>query len=109
MLDVLNEESLFDAWKKDRLTRGWKDESGPGYIDLSLNVNNGKSGSRRVTYYVTLEGRDLKKIKLKITCSMPGRDEDVIVSKVVPLNKPDQIRKVADIITDNIDRSALYD
>ena len=94
VLDILNEDPGFDYWKKYKMTRGWQDESGPGYIDLSFSVNNHRTASRqRVEYIVTLEGRDLKKIKLEIIRRVRG-DEDVIISKVVPLEKPDQIRKV---------------
>lgn len=108
VLDILNEDPGFAYWKKYKMTRGWQDESGPGYIDLSFSVNNHRTASRqRVEYIVTLEGRDLKKIKLEVTRRVRG-DEDVIISKVVPLEKPDQIRKVSSLIIDNIDRTDLF-
>ena len=109
VLDILNEDPGFDYWKKYKMTRGWQDESGPGYIDLSFSVNNHRTASRqRVEYVVTLKGRDLKKIKLEIIRRVRSGDEDVIVSKVVPLDTPNQIRKVSSLIIDSIDRNDLF-
>jgi hypothetical protein len=109
VLDILNEDPGFDYWKKYKMTRGWQDESGPGYIDLSFSVSNHRTTARqRVEYIVTLDGRDLKKIKLEIIRRARGVDEEVIISKVVPLEKPDQIRKVSNLIIDSIDRGDLF-
>jgi hypothetical protein len=109
VIDILNEDPGFDYWKKYRMTRGWQDESGPGYIDLSFNVNNHRTTAKqRVEYTVTLEGRDLKKIKLEITRRVRGGEEDVIISKVVQLDTPNQIRKVSSLIIDSIDRNDLF-
>jgi hypothetical protein len=109
VLDILNEDPGFDYWKKYKMTRGWQDESGPGYIDLSFSVSNHRTTARqRVEYIVTLTGRDLKKIKLEIIRRARGVDEEIIISKVVPLEKPDQIRKVSNLIIDSIDRGDLF-
>ena len=109
VLDILNEDPGFDYWKKYKMTRGWQDESGPGYIDLSFSVNNHRTASRqRVEYTVSLEGRDLKKIKLEIVRRVRGGEEDVIVNKVVQLDTPNQIRKVSSLIIDSIDRNDLF-
>lgn len=109
VLDILNEDPGFDYWKKYKMTRGWQDESGPGYIDLSFSVNNHRTmAKQRVEYTVTLEGRDLKKIKLEIIRRVRGGEEDVIISKIVSLDTPNQIRKVSSLIIDHIDRADLF-
>lgn len=109
VLDVLNEDPNFNYWKKERMTLGWKDESGPGYIDLSFSVNNYRKMVRpKIEYSVSLEGRDLKKIKIEITRRVDRVDEEVILSKLVKLDTPDQIRKVSSLIIDSIDRSDLF-
>lgn len=105
VLSIFSKENYnFELWKKRNWTNGWRDDSRPGYIDLSLMVSNERSMARtKVTYNVTLEGKDLKKIKLRITRKVKGGDEEVIYNKAEPLVKPDQIRRVSAIITENID------
>lgn len=108
IIDIISEDSNFDYWKKYKMTRGWQDESGPGYIDLSFSVSNHRTmAKQRVEYVVTLKGKDLKKIRLNITRRVRGEDEEVVVSQVVPLVTPSQIRKASDLIIDSIDRNEI--
>lgn len=108
IIDIISEDSNFDYWKKYRMTRGWRDDSRPGYIDLSLSVSNNRTAAKqKVEYVVTLEGKDLKKIRLNITRRVRGEDEEVVVSQVVPLVTPSQIRKASDLIIDSIDRNEI--
>lgn len=103
VLEVFNEEPIFDQWKKDRLTSGWKDNSSYGTINLSLDL----IGHPRIGYTVTLYGMDLKKVKLEIrrgSRGLPGVTGDVLLSEVVSLAKPAQIKKVANRIIDHIDQ-----
>lgn len=109
VIDILSEDFNFESWKQRRLTRGWIDDSRPGYIDLSFSVSNHRTAAKqKVEYAVTLEGKDLKKIRLNITRRVRGEDEEVVVSQVVPLVTPSQIRKASDLIIDSIDRNDLF-
>lgn len=109
VIDIISEDSNFDYWKKYRMTSGWRDDSRPGYIDLQLSVSNHRTAAKqKVEYVVTLEGKDLKKIRLNITRRVRGEDEEVVVSQIVPLVTPSQIRKASDLIIDSIDRNDLF-
>lgn len=101
VLDIFNDMHFLPSWIKDGNTRGWKDNSGPGYIELLLTVNNRNSGSKLVEYTVTLHGRDLKKINLNIERTMYGK-KYTDFNKEVPLATPKQINKAADIIMDYV-------
>lgn len=110
VLSILEKEyPQFADWKKRRMSSGWKNYSGKDNISLEFDVNNGVRGNNRISYDVTLAGKDLKKIKLMITRHFKNEDKETILNKAVSLVKPDQIRKAFDTILDSIDQREIED
>lgn len=104
ILDILNEDSTYNRWEQLKLTNGWQDEGVTGKVILTLRVNNHKTprARKKVEYKVLLRGTDLKKFRLEITRDVGYGDEETIIDKFVPMVKPDQIRKVSNLIIDSI-------